>query len=107
MNKKDLRSSIFKHLDGIVTLPVIVELNKAGVLNYLSQHKTSTLQHLTDHFTANTGYLNVALRVLASQGFLSYDTQTQVTVKITATFNYLLKYADALTPIMDSMQFSK
>lgn len=107
MNKKDLRSSIFTHLDGIVTLPVIVELNKAGVLNYLSQHKTSTLQHLTDHFTANTGYLNVALRVLASQGFLSYDTQTQVTIKIKAAFNYLLKYADALTPIMDSMQFSQ
>src|SRR5690606_41414212 len=102
MNKKDLRSSIFKHLDGIVTLPVIVELKKAGVLNYLSQHETSTLQHLSDHFTANTGHLNVALRDLASQGFLSYDTQTQLTIKTTATLTYLLKYADALTPQMHS-----
>lgn len=107
MDKKDLRSIIFRHLDGIVTLPVIVELNRSGILSDVAKQEKIHLHDLTNRFQANAGYLNVALRVLASQGFLNYENKPYVTIEKNETFNYLLKYADALTPVMDTMQFSQ
>ncbi len=34
------------------------------------EHKQATLKQLVSHFKANEGYLNVALRVLATLGWL-------------------------------------
>lgn len=64
------RAQIFKHLDGIVTAPVAYCLYKKGVVDYLLKHKQVSLATITGHFKANEGYLNVALRVLCSQGWL-------------------------------------
>lgn len=68
--KSELRAVLFKHLDGIVTAPVAFVLNQKGVLKYLIEKKRVNLKELTKQFDANEGYLNVGLRVLASQGFL-------------------------------------
>ena len=78
-NKSDLRSTIFRHLDGLATAPVAVALNKKGVLNYLLAKKTATLTELSNEFKGNKGYLHVGLRVLCSQGFLEYhlDSDTE------------------------------
>ena len=70
-NKSDLRSTIFRHLDGLATAPVAVALNKKGILNYLLGKETATLEELASEFKANKGYLHVGLRVLCSQGFLT------------------------------------
>lgn len=70
MDKKELREQIFRHLDGIVVAPVIAALAKKGILHYLIQRKEVDLAEITEEFQANEGYLNVALRVLASQNFL-------------------------------------
>ncbi|MCS6928736.1 MAG: class I SAM-dependent methyltransferase [Saprospiraceae bacterium] len=67
-----LRSTIFRHLDGIATAPIAYALWEKGVLAYLLQRKEVELADLCQHFRANEGYLNVALRVLASQGWLTY-----------------------------------
>lgn len=75
MDKKDLRSVIFRHLDGIVTLPVLVTLKNADILQLISNNEKVTLNELANQFNANEGYLNVALRVLASQGFLKYQVE--------------------------------
>ncbi len=48
-------------------------LNDKGVLGFLSKNKTASLLELSAEFQANEGYLNVALRVLASQGWLKYE----------------------------------
>lgn len=73
MDKSLLRSSIFRHLDGIVTAPVFATLNRKGILASFVQNKTVEISELSQEFQANEGYLNVALRVLASQGFLDYE----------------------------------
>ncbi len=73
MDKKYLRSLIFRHLDGLVTAPVLSALAKKGALHYIVERKTIQLEELTNEFQANEGYLNVALRVLASQNMLEYS----------------------------------
>ena len=75
MDKRDLRSTIFKHLDGIVTAPIAVALHKKNILQFILDHETVTLQEISEHFPSNEGYLNVALRTLASQGFLNYEVE--------------------------------
>ncbi|WP_033960483.1 class I SAM-dependent methyltransferase [Psychroserpens jangbogonensis] len=69
-DKQKLRGSIFRHLDGIATATSAHALHKKGVLTYLLEQKQVTLDALTSEFNANDGYLNVALRILSSQGWL-------------------------------------
>ena len=69
-DKVQLRGTIFKHLDGIATSTTTYTLHKKGVLEYLLEHKKCELSELVEKFNANEGYLNVALRVLCSQGWL-------------------------------------
>lgn len=66
----ELRSNLFRHLDGIVTAPSAYTLLEKGVTDYLLAKKESSLQELTERFNANEGYLNVALRILCSQDWL-------------------------------------
>jgi len=68
--KKEFLSTIFRHLDGIATGPVAFALYQAGVLQHLADSDGADLLALTRQFKANEGYLNVALRVLCSQGWL-------------------------------------
>lgn len=70
-DKQKLRGSIFRHLDGIATATSAFALHKKGVLPYLLKKKKVSLDTLTSEFKANEGYLNVALRVLCSQGWLT------------------------------------
>ncbi|WP_323789639.1 class I SAM-dependent methyltransferase [Psychroserpens sp.] len=69
-DKHKLRGSIFRHLDGIATATSAFSLHKKGVLTYLLEQKQASLESLTSKFNANEGYLNVALRILSSQGWL-------------------------------------
>ena len=76
--KRAYRSDLFRHLDGLVTAPTAYVLHEHGVLDYLLKNKTSNLQDLAVAFKANEGYMNVALRILSSQGWLdnSLDPNT-------------------------------
>ena len=69
--KKTLRHKLFCHLDGVVIAPTAHALKTHGITDYLIKHKKASLDKLTDTFKANKGYLNVALRGLCSQGWLS------------------------------------
>ncbi len=71
--KSELRGKLFRHLDGIVTCPAAYELHKKGITEHLLKEKTLDLTNLSKTFKANEGYLNVALRTLASQGWLEYN----------------------------------
>ncbi len=73
MKRNQLREAIFRHLDGLVVVPVAYSLFKKGILVHLLKEKSTTLAQITNEFHANEGYLNVALRLLASQGFLKYE----------------------------------
>lgn len=72
-----LRAVLFRHLDGIGTAPTAYALYEKGVLAYLLKCKTCTLDELAEHFKANDGYLNVALRILCSQGWLTQEIDNQ------------------------------
>ena len=71
--KKKLRGDLFRHLDGIVTAPIAYALHKSGIIKHIVHSDSTTLSELTQVFKANEGYLNVALRVLASQGWIDYE----------------------------------
>jgi len=63
MDKKFLRALIFRHLDGIVTAPVLSALASKGILHYIVENKKVTLNQIANQFQTNEGYLNVGLGV--------------------------------------------
>ncbi len=111
-NKSERLSTIFRHLDGIVTAPVAFALHEKGVLNYLLKNKQATLHEITEQFKANEGYLNVGLRVLCSQGWLvqhidnAQDIITFSTNDISATaFKLVPLYQDVVRLMKLSGQY--
>jgi hypothetical protein len=104
-----LRSTIFRHLDGLVTAPVAFSLYKKGVTDFILNKRQVSLSELSKEFKANEGYLNVGLRVLASQGFLEYKVDTS-TDEITISINETSEIAFSLFPlykdVVDLLQFS-
>lgn len=112
IDKNQLRSTIFRHLDGLATAPVAVALKKNGVLDYILEKQTVTLSELVSKFNGNEGYLNVGLRVLASQGFLDYQIDhgndiitLAVTEKSAPAFSMVYLYDDAVDLLQFSQQF--
>lgn len=73
----ELRSTLFRHLDGIVIAPTAYALMNRGVTDYLLTHKTAQLDTLAKKFNANEGYLNIALRGLCSQGWLTQNVDNK------------------------------
>ncbi len=71
--KREYRSDLFRHLDGLVTAPTAYVLHEKGLLDEILSAKKVDLSELAVKFAANEGYLNVALRILCSQGWLTYD----------------------------------
>ena len=108
--KSELRGILFRHLDGIVTIPTAYSLQKKGVLEYILQQQKVSLQELTAKFNANEGYLNVALRVLASQGWLFQYIDNQ-NDEVTFAVNDKSETAFSLIPlyaaVFNLMQFSE
>ncbi|MGE0441139.1 MAG: class I SAM-dependent methyltransferase [Gemmatimonadales bacterium] len=97
------RAELFRHLDGLATAPTAFALHERGVLGHLLEHRSAGLAELTAAFGANEGYLNVGLRVLASQGWLTQDLDNaadriryEVTVGGAAAFPRVPLYADAV-----------
>lgn len=70
---RKFRATLFRHLDGIVTAPSAFVLYEKGILDLLLKEKGGSLKALTNIYSANEGYLNVALRVIASQGWLTQE----------------------------------
>ena len=97
-DKAQLRQTIFRHLDGIATATSAYALHKKGVLDYLIKKQSCLLSELTEQFNANEGYLNVALRVLCSQGWLEQHIDNSANT-ITYTINSNSKHAYNLAPL--------
>ena len=101
--RSGLRSRLFRHLDGIVTAPTAFSLHEAGILAHFLENETCNLASLAEKFGCNEGYLNVALRVLCSQGWLTQEVENagvNITFKITdkgaIAFNYVHLYESAV-----------
>lgn len=111
-DKSQLRSSIFRHLDGLAVAPVAIALKNNGVLDFILDKKQLQLAQLTTVFKANEGYLNVGLRILASQGFLDYEVNNstqEITIltneKTETAFSMFYLYEDVVDLLKFSIQF--
>lgn len=111
--KSALRSRLFRHLDGIVTCPAAYTLHEKGITEYLLDKKSVSLTEITNHFKANDGYLNVALRTLCSQGWLTQhvdNTQNKVQFEVNKAsaiaFSYFHLYKEAFSLLKFSENYS-
>lgn len=86
--KRAFRSFLFKHQDGIAITAIISVLEQQKVIDFLAVNHTTTVKSILTTFPAfHAGYLNVALRCLASQGILTYEvTTTEIKIEITEKF---------------------
>lgn len=86
--KRIFRSLLFKHQDGIAITAIIATLERHAVFDFLAiQRTTSVAAVLQAHPQFHAGYLNIALRSLASQGILTYEvTQDEVRIETTSKF---------------------
>ena len=84
--KNEYRSELFRHLDGIGIAPVAYALHEKGVLDFILKNDSSDVDEMAEHFGANNGYLNVGLRMLASQGWINYEVDNSEN-KVTITKN--------------------
>ncbi|MEM7161143.1 MAG: class I SAM-dependent methyltransferase [Bacteroidota bacterium] len=110
--KKILRSDLFRHLDGIVTAPTAYCLHKHGILDELLNKEKCSVNELASEYKANEGNLNVALRVLCSQGWLdaSLDNESNevsyaINEKSKCAFAHVHLYEDAVHLIQLSGKF--
>ncbi len=109
--KNNLRADLFRHLDGIVTAPTAYVLYETEILIYLFQNKKVNLSTLSAEFKANEGYLNVALRVLAAQGWLDYEIENKGEIwiatneKSAIAFDLIPLYKDVVNLIELSAKF--
>ncbi len=112
-DKAELRRTIFRHLDGLATATTSYVLYKNDVLKYLLAKEHVSLSELTDTFSANEGYLNVGLRVLASQGWLDQHIDNsndsvayRINDKSKAAFDLIPLYEDAVKLLSYSDRFA-
>ena len=111
-DKEHLRSIIFRHLDGIAVATTAFALHKKDVLKYLIENQKASLSDITKTFNANEGYLNVALRILCSQGWLdrTLDNKTDevlysINENSSKAFSLIPLYEDAINLIAYSIKF--
>lgn len=97
-DKSHLRNQLFQHLDGLVTAPIAYALWEKGVMDFLVSEQSVSLKDLSAQFSSNEGYLNVAMRVLASQGFINFEVNN-VSNEVIYSINEKSKIAFDLFPI--------
>ena len=105
--KRLYRSELFRHLDGIVTAPVAYSLFQKGVLTQLLELQNTTLDTLNAQVGGNEGYMNVALRVLASQGWISYaldPADESISIKCNDQSAYAFEAFSRYADVVDFLQ---
>ena len=111
-DKAQLRGTIFRHLDGIASATTAYALYKKGILAALLEEETVELDAFSEKFKANQGYLNVSLRILTSQGWLSQKLnnksgliQYSINEKSKKAFDLVPLYKDAVDLLQYSVTF--
>ena len=106
--KNKLRADLFRQLDGLVTAPTAYALLEIGVLAFLSNKKQVNLSELSSAFAANEGYLNVAIRVLAAQGWLEYEiTKEEIKISTNPKSAFAFELIPLYKDVVDLLQFSE
>jgi len=104
--KQIFRTFLFKHQDGVAITNIMSVLEDKKVFGFLKKEKETTLQKIVDRFSEfHKGYLNVALRSLASQGLLFYQVDAnKITIRCTSKFEKLKNYIHYYTEFAEVYQ---
>lgn len=112
--KGELRGDLFRYLDGLGTAPSAYALFDSGILEYILKEKSFSLEAASSKFKANEGYLNVALRIICSQGWLEQKIDNEsdtieyaVNSKSELAFQNFHLYKDVIDILILSGNFSK
>ncbi|MCF6308529.1 MAG: class I SAM-dependent methyltransferase [Flavobacteriaceae bacterium] len=108
--KNEYREQLFRHLDGIAIAPIAYFLKKKGVLDFVLTKKQFLLSEIAAEFKANEGYLNVGLRMLASQGWLDYqvdNVEDTVTISKNEKSEIAFKLIDLYQDVVHFMKVSE
>lgn len=97
MDEKLARRKLFGHLNGLVVAPLALALHSRGVMRLLLERGSATTGELVAQFGGNEGYLNCALRTMASMGYLDYQVDGASNV-VTCRVNARTAAAAALFP---------
>ena len=82
----ELRSILFRHLDGFPVVATMIALKQNQVLDLFSGKATIYLDQIVKSTNGNDGYLQVAMRLMCSQGwFVQAVNPHNDTVKYTTT----------------------
>lgn len=92
--KQFFRNLLFKHQDGIAITNIITTLELKKIIAFIGDKKETTHREIINAFPEfHKGYLNVALRSLASQGIFSYHADmNQIRICCTSKFEKLKQY---------------
>ena len=112
--KKKLRNILFRHLDGIAIIPTIHALSTVGIIDFIKKHQKFSFTDISSQFTTNNGYLNIALRLLASQGWLNRkividgeEIDFSLTEKGKSMLQFSNDYSSCAKQLKDLMAFEK
>jgi len=92
--KQQYRKLLFIHQDGVAIANTVTTFHNKKILTFFETQKETTLETICQQFPEfHNGYLNVALRSLASQGVFNYQVKAnQITISITPKFEKFKKY---------------
>ena len=105
--KQQYREELFRHLDGIAVVPIAYSLLKNKVTDYLLEHEKTTISQMAIALKANEGYLNVALRILGAQGWLTYDVDNNdVTISTNEKSQIAFSMFSTYKEIVELLEYS-
>lgn len=110
LDKNQFRSELFRHLDGIGIAPVAYALKEKGILDFILKEQSVSLENICKSFNANEGYLNVGLRLLASQGWLEHtvdNTKDRVTISTNPKSEIAFRLFDRYKDISELLKVSE
>lgn len=110
VEKNTYRDELFRHLDGIAVAPVAYTLKDKGVLDFILKKDSYNLTTISEAFSTNEGYLNVGLRLLASQGWLNYEVDASthtITVSKNEKSEIAFSLADRYKDVVNFMKVSE
>ena len=107
--KSLLRSILFRYLDGLGCGPPTYVLYKQGVIDHLLNKKSVSIIELANLFKANEGYLNVALRLMVSQGWLNQKINNELNTvhyEVNEKTPHLKAHCHLFGPVFELLVFS-
>ncbi|HYH83727.1 MAG TPA: hypothetical protein VEX86_28305 [Longimicrobium sp.] len=71
--RRPVWEAVCRQIDGVAVGSTVAALGERGVFELLEREPGATLRRVLDHAGGNPGHLNVALRLLASQGWVTRE----------------------------------